>query len=357
MRLAVAQSLVLAANFASALAVISLNKRAFSFFPFPAALTCLHYLVSWAGVEALHAYGVFEPAPVPPGHARSFYGLVVSWSLCNALSNISLERNSVGFYQLAKLMVTPSLVAFDYVAYGRRVTPLQALALLLACVGVGLASVSDVELHALGAAVATAAVATAAMQKVLNSHLQQWAGLSSLQVMHNAFPAMAALSLLYVPLLDRRLHLLASLRWLSLPAAGTMLLSALAAFGASWSATLIFGMISALAHVLLGQVKTCSVLLAGALLYDAAVTSQGLAGATLALVSITAYSLMRLPGHSGVSGGASGGAPGGRGRVDAQKAKFTGSESGEDPDAEDELARKLLARLEQDDHERTRAAR
>ena len=77
---------------------------------------------------------------------------------------------------------------------------------------------------------------------------------------------------------------------------------------------------------------------------------------TLALVSITAYSLMRLPGHSGVSGGASGGA-GGLGRVDAQKAKFTGSESGEDPDAEDELARKLLARLEQDDRERTRAAR
>ena len=41
------------------------------------------------------------------------------------------------------------------------------------------------------------------------------------------------------------------------------LASAVAALCASWSATAIFGLISALAHVLLGQVKTCSVLLVG----------------------------------------------------------------------------------------------
>ena len=38
------------------------------------------------------------------------------------------------------------------------------------------------QLHAYGASVATAAVATAAAQKVLNSHVQQIGGLTSLQV-------------------------------------------------------------------------------------------------------------------------------------------------------------------------------
>ena len=116
----------------------------FVHFPFTAALTCIHYFVSWAGIACLRAAGSFQPRPVPPGHTTAFYSLIACWSLCNALSNLSLERNSVGFYQLAKLLVTPSLVGFDFLYYGRTITRLQALALLLACAGVALASVSDV---------------------------------------------------------------------------------------------------------------------------------------------------------------------------------------------------------------------
>ena len=46
---------VLLANFFAAIGCIALNKRAFVLFPFPAALTCVHYFVSWAGVELLLA--------------------------------------------------------------------------------------------------------------------------------------------------------------------------------------------------------------------------------------------------------------------------------------------------------------
>ena len=240
---------------------------------------------------------------------------------------------------VAKLMVTPSLVAFDYFYYGRRTTLPQAVLLLLACAGIGLASVSDVQLHALGAAVATAAVGTAAAQKVLNSHVQQIGGLSSLQVMQNAFPAMTLLSLAYIPLLDRRLPLLLSLRWATAEALGYIFASALAAFAASWSATLIFGMLSALAHVLLGQVKTCSVIVAGALFYDASPTPRGITGASVALAAITGYSLLKLPG--GVSGAlcGGGGGGGGGGKVGAQRdesgKKCTGSDSASEDDVDE----------------------
>ena len=166
-------ALVLSFNFIAALACISLNKQAFVYFPFPAALTFIHYSVSWAGIELLSRMGRFEKRPIPTGYERAFYSLIACWSACNALSNVSLSKNSVGFYQLAKLMITPSLVGFDYLYYGRRTTPLQAILLLLSCLGVGLASVSDVQVYALGASVATVAVFTAAAQKVLNSHVQQ----------------------------------------------------------------------------------------------------------------------------------------------------------------------------------------
>ncbi|EOD15499.1 hypothetical protein EMIHUDRAFT_95207 [Emiliania huxleyi CCMP1516] len=247
---------LLSANFVAAIMCISLNRETFKSFPFPAALTTLHY--------ARH----------------NFYLLVCCWSACNALSNVSLDRNSVGFYQLVKILVTPSLVAFDFVVYGRRTTLLQGVALVLACLGVGVASVDDVQVNAYGALIACSAVITAAAQKVLNMHVQQVGGLSALQVLSNALPAMTLLSLAYVPLLDRDLPHLATCDW------------------ATTSATAIFGLISALAHVLLGQVKTCSVIVVGALFYDAPPTPQdsaGMAGAALALLAITGFSLLRLP--------------------------------------------------------------
>ena len=147
------------------------------------------------------------------------------------------------------------------------------------------------------------AVATAAAQKVLNSHVQQIGGLSSLQVMHHAFPAMSLLSIAYIPLMDSHLDKLLSMSWLSLPAVVNILASSLAAFCATWSATLIFGMIGALAHVLLGQVKTCTVLLLAAMLYDARPTTEGVTGSVLALGAITAYSVLKV--QAPTSGGSS----------------------------------------------------
>lgn len=98
-------------------------------------------------------------------------------------AQVSLEKNSVGFYQLAKILVTPTVVGVDFLAYGKRLAPAPALLLLLACVGVWLVTVNDVQFNRYGAAVALAAVYTAAAQKILNSHMQQRCGTTSLQLM------------------------------------------------------------------------------------------------------------------------------------------------------------------------------
>lgn len=204
---------LLSANFVAAILCISLNRETFKSFPFPAALTTLHYAVAAIAIEFVHVAGGFEKRPVPLTQRHNFYLLVCCWSACNALSNVSLDRNSVGFYQLVKILVTPSLVAFDFVVYGRRTTLLQGVALVLACLGVGVASVDDVQVNAYGALIACSAVITAAAQKVLNMHVQQVGGLSALQVLSNALPAMTLLSLAYVPLLDRDLPHLATCDW------------------------------------------------------------------------------------------------------------------------------------------------
>lgn len=287
------QATVLVFNLVSSILIITVNKYTFSYFPYPAALTCVHYAFSWLGTELLLCCGAFEARPIDRRHGRPFVGLVIAWTLCNALSNVSLERNSVGFYQMTKIMVTPTVVAVDFIAYGKVATLAQLTCLLSTCAGVGLVSVNDVQFNRSGALAALAAVSTGVVQKVLNSHMQQQCGLSSLQLMRQCLPLMTALSLFVVPLMDP--PGLLSLQWLGAPCVGPLvLLSAGAAFLATWSATLIFGLISALAHVLLGQLKTAAVLIAGALFFDARATPRGLAGAVLAVVGITGYTLLKL---------------------------------------------------------------
>jgi len=284
------QGCVLTCNFFFSVAVITANKHAFGCFPFPGALTAVHYLLSWAGVEALLKAGAFERKPIDSSHRHIFVPLIIAWSLGNTLSNVSLEKNSVGFYQMMKILVTPAVVAVDWFAYGKVVGCASAIALALTCAGVGVATVNDLALNARGAAFAVVAVTLSTTQKILNSHMQQRCHISTLQLLHQSLPWMSLLSIIVVPLLDSPSKLL-GLGWLSARCVALVLSSAVAAFGATWSATRIFGLIGALAHVLLGQVKTCSVLILGVCFFDAPPNAKALGGAVLAVASITWYTV------------------------------------------------------------------
>lgn len=90
------QAAALLFNLGSALATIIFNKHALKLFPYPAALTALHYLCSCTSTFALLKAGTFEPGVLLPAHRHQFMILIIAWAVCNALSNASLGANSVG---------------------------------------------------------------------------------------------------------------------------------------------------------------------------------------------------------------------------------------------------------------------
>jgi solute carrier family 35 protein E3 len=285
---------VLLFNLSSAMAVIAANKQVFKQgFAFPATLTCIHYLVSLLGLEVLRVRGWFSVTTISASGRILFSSLVVSWTLCNAFSNVSLEKNSVGFYTLMKILVTPIVVVVDRCLYAKQPTATQALLLATACAGITMATVTDVQATPRGAIVAILSVATATLQKVTNGHLQEQEGIDSLQLMYACFPYMCCLSALMIPLLDPP-GMLEQLLYLDQQAVLLVLVSAAFAFCASWSATMIFGRLGALAHVLLGQLKTTSVLLVGAVFFDAQPTTVGVLGSMLAVCSIGGYAVSKV---------------------------------------------------------------
>ena len=68
--------------------------------------------------------------------AAAFVGYVVLW-------NLSLQLNPVGFYQLAKIAITPAVLAIEAVFYAKRPTRLELTAVGILCVGITLATVTD----------------------------------------------------------------------------------------------------------------------------------------------------------------------------------------------------------------------
>lgn len=85
------------------------------------------------------------------------------------LNNLSLANNSVGFYQLSKILTTPSVVLINFVLFRKYISQDKLLAVSITCVGVGLVSVESVRTNSFGTVVASAAF-------ILTACYQIWIG-------------------------------------------------------------------------------------------------------------------------------------------------------------------------------------
>jgi uncharacterized membrane protein YiaA len=65
-------------------------------------------------------------------------GYIVFW-------NLSLQLNSVGFYQLSKILIAPAIILIEAFWFNKVPARLELAAVALLCVGVTLATVSDAE--------------------------------------------------------------------------------------------------------------------------------------------------------------------------------------------------------------------
>jgi predicted ribosomally synthesized peptide with SipW-like signal peptide len=82
-----------------------------------------------------------------------------------------LQVNSVGFYQLSKICITPAVLVFDATLTDKYPTRKEVGAVCVLCIGVTLATLTDksVTTNMLGLAVALAAICFTAVYQVLPS--------------------------------------------------------------------------------------------------------------------------------------------------------------------------------------------
>ncbi|XP_050215939.1 nucleotide-sugar uncharacterized transporter 2 isoform X2 [Mercurialis annua] len=285
-------------NFMVAVGVILTNKLVMGQigFNFPIFLTLIHYTTAWI---LLAIFKGFSLLPIsPPSKTTPFtsiFSLGVVMSFASGLANASLKHNSVGFYQMAKIAVTPTIVFAEFILFRKTISNKKVFALVIVSAGVAIATVTDLEFNLFGAYIALVWIIPSAINKILWSHLQQQANWTALALMWKTTPVTILFLLALMPWLDPPGVLL--FKW-NLHNSSAVFISALLGFLLQWSGALALGATSATSHVVLGQFKTCVILLGGYLIFDSETSYISIGGAMTALGGMSAYTTLNLKGSS-----------------------------------------------------------
>ncbi|TRY85306.1 hypothetical protein DNTS_034064 [Danionella cerebrum] len=105
----------LLANLLSSICIVFINKWIYVHYGFPnMTLTLIHFVVTWLGLFVCQKMDIFSPKSLRPSKilllALSFCGFVV-------FTNLSLQNNTIGTYQLAKVMTTPVIILIQTIYY------------------------------------------------------------------------------------------------------------------------------------------------------------------------------------------------------------------------------------------------
>ncbi|XP_038695196.1 nucleotide-sugar uncharacterized transporter 1 isoform X2 [Tripterygium wilfordii] len=280
-------------NFVVAVGIIFMNKWVLQGvgFHFPICLTFIHYVTSWALMAILKAFSVLPASPPTKSTSLALFALGFVMSLSTGLANVSLKYNSVGFYQMAKIAVTPSIVLAEFLWLKKRVSFLKVVALTVASVGVGVATVTDLQISLFGSCVAIAWIIPSAVNKILWSSLQQRESWTALALMWKTTPITLFFLVILVPFLDP--PGVFSYDW-CFKNTMLILISAVLGFLLQWSGALALGATSAVSHVVLGQFKTCVVLLGNYYLFGSNPGTTSICGAFVAIGGMSGYTYLNL---------------------------------------------------------------
>lgn len=292
-------------NLVAACAIVFANKAVLSIlqFKFTVALTCIHTLVTLIASRSLRAVGLIAPKKLP---LRAVVALAAAFTGYIVLCNVSLAVNTVGFYQLTKIAIAPTVLLMD--AVSRRQVPdvKVAICVMVVCIGIGLATVFDTEVmtNLPGIVVGIVSVVVSAQYGIWIGSMTKQYEVTSMQLLDQYLPYAASMLALCVPIescIVRR----ASIRE---GGAGTSLwtfpyttiainmIAASAFLGVlvTFSTFLVIGSTSPLTYAITGHVKTVAIIVGGAVIFHDRVTNLKAIGITIALAGVVGYTHLQL---------------------------------------------------------------
>ncbi|XP_021864880.2 UDP-xylose transporter 1 [Spinacia oleracea] len=275
---------------ASSVSIVICNKALMSNlgFPFATTLTSWHLMVTYCTLHIAQRLNFFETKTVE-------MKTVILFGILNGISigllNLSLGFNSIGFYQMTKLAIIPFTVLLETLFLNKNFSRKIKFSLFVLLVGVGIASITDLQLNFVGTVLSGLAIVTTCVGQILTNTIQKRLNVSSTQLLYQSAPFQAAVLFVFGPMVDKFLTKQSVFAFKYSPVVlGFIVLSCLIAVSVNFSTFLVIGKTSPVTYQVLGHLKTCLVLGFGYTLLHDPFTERNIIGITIAVFGMGLYS-------------------------------------------------------------------
>ncbi|CAA0813550.1 Nucleotide/sugar transporter family protein [Striga hermonthica] len=275
---------------ASSVSIVICNKALMSNlgFPFATTLTSWHLMVTYCSLHVALRLNFFENKPVDMKTVMLF-GILNGVSI--GFLNLSLGFNSIGFYQMTKLAIIPFTVLLETLFLNKQFSQKVKFSLSILLLGVGIASVTDLQLNIVGSVLSLLAILTTCVGQILTNTIQKRLNVSSTQLLYQSAPFQAAILFVTGPFLDQCLTKQNVFAYKYSPIVlGFILLSCMIAVFVNFSTFLVIGKTSPVTYQVLGHLKTCLVLAFGYTLLHDPFTARNIIGILIAIIGMGLYS-------------------------------------------------------------------
>ncbi|KAK4436451.1 UDP-xylose transporter 3 [Sesamum alatum] len=274
----------------SSVSIVICNKALMSnlHFIFATTLTSWHLLVTFCSLHVALSMKFFEHKPI---ELQTVIGFGILNGISIGLLNLSLGFNSVGFYQMTKLAIIPCTVLLETLFLSKTFSRNIKLSLAILLLGVGIATVTDLQLNILGSFLSLLAVVTTCVAQIMTNTIQKKYKISSTQLLYQSSLYQAVTLLISGPFLDRLLTNQNVFAFEYTPRVVVFIvLSCLISISVNFSTFLVIGKTSPVTYQVLGHLKTCLVLAFGYVLLRDPFSWRNIFGIMVALVGMILYS-------------------------------------------------------------------
>ncbi|KIX97763.1 uncharacterized protein Z520_06541 [Fonsecaea multimorphosa CBS 102226] len=278
-------------NTVSTVSIVFANKIVFTdpqFRKFQIGTAAWHFTATTVllYLSTLQPFHFFKPVRLAVRDILPLSTLFVGFLV---LGNLSLALNTVSFYQLAKIMTTPTVVAINFVLF-RKVLPTPLLlAILVSCLGVALTNVAMVTSNPTGTLVAVAAFVTTAFYQIWIGKKVAELDIGAPALLLNQAPLSVIMLLCLLPFTDT----IPDFRTVDPKILATFLFSGVLAAGLNLSQFLIIGRVSAIAFNVVSNAKNVIIIALGWYTAGQAPSVKDVVGVMLALGGAGAYSWLQ----------------------------------------------------------------
>ena len=253
-------------------------------FRYTVFLSFLHFTFTTLGTRVLLRTNNFV---YKDADTRHVVPVAMGSLLSVCFMNLNLTYNSVGFYQLSKLICIPVTLLIQYIAYKQSVSRVIQLSLVPILMGVGYATVYDLEVNFTGTVFASFAVLATATSQIFTNTYQKSLDCNAMQLLYHTSPMISVGMLLMCPFFDDIWTLMSFQPTSS--GIFRIMLSCFFALGVNISNYLVLGKTSPLTYQVLGHLKTILILVLGFTVFDKPLDGRNCLGITIAMLGVITY--------------------------------------------------------------------